>query len=123
MITARPFCGRRGAKAEAGADGDVEGDLDEADDADRDVRSILEADHKVIDIAHQPGFAPQPALHYPFEYSAGLYSQAWQDGKAAAWRANCRRCERAEVITTVALATACGPAWQTFWVGVTFSGT
>ena len=27
-------------------------------------RSILETDHKVIDIAHQPGFAPQPALHH-----------------------------------------------------------
>src|SRR6185295_3342185 len=31
------------------------------------VRSILEADHKVIDIAHQPGFAPQPALHHAFK--------------------------------------------------------
>src|ERR1700757_768217 len=31
------------------------------------VRSILETDHKVIDIAHQPGFAPQPALHHAFE--------------------------------------------------------
>src|ERR1700751_3223286 len=31
------------------------------------IRSILEADHKVIDIAHQPGFAPQPALHHAFE--------------------------------------------------------
>jgi hypothetical protein len=31
------------------------------------VRSILEADHKVIDIAHQPGFTPQPALHHAFE--------------------------------------------------------
>src|SRR5206468_12846199 len=25
------------------------------------------ADHKVIDIAHQPGFAPQPALHDAFK--------------------------------------------------------
>ena len=31
------------------------------------VRSILEADHKVIDIAHQSGFAPQPPLDYAFE--------------------------------------------------------
>src|SRR6516165_3731021 len=31
------------------------------------VRSILEADHKVIDIAHQSGFAPQPALHHALE--------------------------------------------------------
>src|SRR6516162_10022399 len=31
------------------------------------VRSILETDHKVVDIAHQPGFAPQPAPHHPFE--------------------------------------------------------
>src|SRR6201997_417470 len=31
------------------------------------VRSILEADHKVVDIAHQSGFAPQPALHHAFE--------------------------------------------------------
>ena len=31
------------------------------------VRSILETYHKVIDIAHQSGFAPQPALHHPFE--------------------------------------------------------
>src|SRR6516165_6127452 len=29
--------------------------------------SILETDHKVVDIAHQPGFAPQPAPHHPFE--------------------------------------------------------
>src|SRR3974390_525773 len=31
------------------------------------VRSILEADHKVVDIAHQSGFAPQPALHHTLE--------------------------------------------------------
>src|ERR1700675_545480 len=31
------------------------------------VRAILETDHKVIDVAHQSGFAPQPALHYAFE--------------------------------------------------------
>src|ERR1700730_7859562 len=31
------------------------------------VRSILETDHKVIDIAHQSGFAPQPALYHAFK--------------------------------------------------------
>ena len=31
------------------------------------LRSILEADHKVVDIAHQSGFAPQPALHHALE--------------------------------------------------------
>jgi hypothetical protein len=31
------------------------------------IRSILETDHEVIDIAHQSGFAPQPALHHAFE--------------------------------------------------------
>src|SRR6267142_829602 len=27
----------------------------------------LEADHKVVDVAHQSGFAPQPALHHALE--------------------------------------------------------
>jgi hypothetical protein len=27
----------------------------------------LETDHKVIDVAHQSGFAPQPALHHAFK--------------------------------------------------------
>jgi hypothetical protein len=35
--------------------------------ATRIVRSILETDHKVIDLAYQSGFAPQPVLHHAFE--------------------------------------------------------
>jgi len=31
------------------------------------VRPMLEADHKVIDVAHQSGFAPQPLLRHAFE--------------------------------------------------------
>src|SRR5262249_7213096 len=31
------------------------------------VRSILETDHKVIDVAHQSGFASQPSLHHAFK--------------------------------------------------------
>src|ERR1700730_5283067 len=31
------------------------------------VRAILEADHKVVDIAYQSGFAPQPPLHNALE--------------------------------------------------------
>ena len=31
------------------------------------VRSILEADHEVVDVAHQSGFAPQPAPDHALE--------------------------------------------------------
>jgi hypothetical protein len=31
------------------------------------IRSILETDHKVVDVAHQVGFAPQPALDHALE--------------------------------------------------------
>ena len=32
--------------------------------------AILEADHKVVDIAYQSGFAPQPPLHNALELEA-----------------------------------------------------